>query len=173
PWVFAWTQSRVNLPSWYGVGAAITSWIVEEEEASETDRLARLQRIYAEWPFFRSLIDNVQMGLGKGDMAIASFYAGLTDDNTRAAIFDDIVEEFIRTKTAVLQITGSKELLDNEVWLQRSIRVRNPYVDPLNYIQVALLERLRTDPDAADKQAMREGVLLSVNGVAAGMQNVG
>ncbi|MEZ4659318.1 MAG: phosphoenolpyruvate carboxylase [Caldilineaceae bacterium] len=173
PWVFAWTQSRVNLPSWYGVGAAITSWIIEEQAAGETDRLARLQRMYVEWPFFRSVIDNVQMGLGKADMAIASFYAGLTDDKTRAAIFDDIVDEFIRTKTAALQITGSKELLDNEVWLQRSIRVRNPYVDPLNYIQVALLERLRTDPDAEDKQAMREGVLLSVNGVAAGVQNVG
>ncbi|MEZ4712587.1 MAG: phosphoenolpyruvate carboxylase [Caldilineaceae bacterium] len=173
PWVFAWTQSRVNLPSWYGVGAAITSWIIEEQAAGETDRLARLQRMYAEWPFFRSVIDNVQMGLGKADMAIASFYAGLTDDKTRSAIFNDIVDEFIRTKTAALQITGSKELLDNEVWLQRSIRVRNPYVDPLNYIQVALLERLRTDPEAADKQAMREGVLLSVNGVAAGVQNVG
>ena len=177
PWVFAWTQSRVNLPSWFGVGTALDAWLsgAEGESAqsgSSAEKLANLRQMYAEWPFFRTVIDNIQVGMGKADMDIASLYAALTDDETRHAIFDDIRSEFARTKSAILQITQEEELLDGS-WLKESIRLRNPYVDPLNYIQVELLKRLRNEPNAEIAEALRDGVLLSVNGIAAGVQNVG
>ncbi|MCC6167171.1 MAG: phosphoenolpyruvate carboxylase [Caldilineaceae bacterium] len=179
PWVFAWTQSRVNLPSWYGVGAALEHWIrgdgAEEAngEQEQAKRLARLSDMYQSWPFFRTVMDNVQMGLCKGDMPIASLYAELTGPEARQEIFSDILDEYERTKQLVLAVTGYGELLENEQWLQRSIKLRNPYVDPLNYIQVALLKRLSQQPDAPNADNMRDAVLLSVNGVAAGLQNTG
>ncbi len=105
--------------------------------------------MYNNWPFFRTVLDNVQVGLSKGDMTIASLYAGLTTPETRTAIFDDLLAEYEHTKRLVLQITGYPELLENENWLQRSIRLRNPYVDPLNYIQVSVAAHLRTQPQAA------------------------
>lgn len=194
PWVFAWTQSRVNLPSWYGVGTALSGWIEaaaseagevengaldgEAQDAAKQKRLDRLSDMYQNWPFFRTVLDNVQMGLCKGDMLIASLYAGLTDEATRQDVFADILDEYEKTKTVVLAITGYSELLENESWLQRSIQLRNPYVDPMNYIQVAVLERMREEPaaqnaDALHVDALRTAVLLSVNGVAAGLQNTG
>ncbi|HXF64706.1 MAG TPA: phosphoenolpyruvate carboxylase, partial [Caldilineaceae bacterium] len=139
----------------------------------KTERLARLREMYQSWPFFRTVLDNVQMGLCKGDMPIASLYAGLTDAEARREVFADILDEYERTKRMVLAVTGYSELLENESWLQRSIKLRNPYVDPMNYIQVALLERLRQQPDAPNAAKMRDAVLLSVNGVAAGLQNTG
>lgn len=172
PWVFAWTQSRVNLPSWYGVGTGLESWL-NGGDAQREERLAQLATMYREWPFFRAIIDNVQVGMGKSDMDIASLYANLTSEEVRTAVFDDIADEFERTRQMVLAVTDNRDLLDNEPWLQRSIRVRNPYVDPLNYIQVALLERLRSEPDAPNIQKLHEAMSLSVNGVAAGVQNVG
>ena len=178
PWVFAWTQSRVNLPSWYGVGTALESWMAGGGEGGagaqeSARRLGTLQEMHGSWPFFRTVLDNVQMGLAKADFAIASLYAGLTGEETREAIFSDLQDEYDRTVRVVLQIAQATELLDKEPVMQRSIKVRNPYVDPMNYIQVALLRRLRTesDPDAA--QRLRGAVLLSVNGIAAGLQNVG
>ena len=177
PWVFAWTQSRVHLPSWYGVGAALEAWLAEGRQSGgaeeETARLARLREMYRDWPFFRTVLDNVQVGLSMGDMTIASLYAGLTTPETRAAIFDDILEEYEHTKRLLLQITGYPELLENENWLQRSIKLRNPYVDPLNYIQVALLRHLRTQPQAREDSRVQSAIVLSVNGVAAGLQNTG
>jgi phosphoenolpyruvate carboxylase len=170
PWVFAWTQSRVNLPSWYGVGTALESFVAAGDPLV---RRAALREMYKVWPFFRTVLDNVQMGLAKADFAIASLYAGLTDDVTRDAIFTDLRDEYERTVRVVLDIAETAELLDKEPIIRRSIKVRNPYVDPMNYIQVALLQRLRkeTNPEAA--QALRRAVLLSVNGIAAGLQNVG
>ena len=175
PWVFAWTQSRVNMPSWYGVGTALETWMHATGDGVQPDaeRLALLQEMYRLWPFFRAALDNVQMGLAKADFAIASLYAELTDDDTRQAIFSDLQDEYARTERVVLQIAEAPQLLDKEAVMRRSIKVRNPYVDPMNYIQVALLRRLRTesDPDAA--QRLRGAILLSVNGIAAGLQNVG
>jgi phosphoenolpyruvate carboxylase len=142
-------------------------------EAEQAQRLAQLREMYQNWPFFRTVLDNVQMGLLKGDMPIASLYAGLTDEATRNEIFTDILEEYERTKQLVLAVTGYSELLENEQWLQRSIKLRNPYVDPMNYIQVAMLARLREQPDAPSSERLREAVLLSMNGVAAGLQNTG
>jgi phosphoenolpyruvate carboxylase len=170
PWVFAWTQSRVNLPSWYGVGTALEEWMMEGARA---ERLQFLQDMYRGWPFFRTILDNVQMGLAKADMAIASLYADLTDEATRTAVFEDVLAEFQRTERAVLEVTGAPQLLDNEPVLRRSIKVRNPYVDPMNYIQVALLHRLRDTTDEEARQRLSAAVLLSVNGIAAGLQNTG
>ncbi len=176
PWVFAWTQSRVNLPSWYGVGTALEQWVEVGDGQTETDaewRLAQLRSMYENWPFFHTVLDNVQMGLCKGDMAIASLYAELTDAATRAVIFADLKDEYARTERMALAVTGYSELLENESWLQRSIKLRNPYVDPMNYIQVAILDRLRQQPDVVNAADLRTAVLLSVNGVAAGLQNTG
>jgi phosphoenolpyruvate carboxylase len=170
PWVFAWTQSRVNLPSWYGVGTALEMWMAAGDLR---ERRATLREMYGVWPFFRTILDNVQMGLAKADFAIASLYAGLTDEAICQAIFTDLQDEFDRTVRVVLDISETPQLLDKEPVIQRSIRVRNPYVDPINYIQVALLRRLRTEsnPEAANR--LRNAILLSVNGIAAGLQNVG
>jgi phosphoenolpyruvate carboxylase len=193
PWVFAWTQSRVNLPSWYGVGAALANWVEGDDSTGDADekngsenrgtkngvteesakRLTQLSEMYQNWPFFRTVLDNVQMGLCKGDMPIASLYAELTDSATREEVFTDLHAEYERTKKMVLAITGYTELLENESWLQRSIKLRNPYVDPMNYIQVAVLEKLRDQPEAPDASELQAAVLLSVNGVAAGLQNTG
>lgn len=178
PWVFAWTQSRVNLPSWYGVGHALEEWLCtnQSDNASKTideARLAILREIYAAWPFFRTVLDNIQVGLAKADVGIAQLYAGLAEPAIQATIFADLREEFQRTKQLILQIMQQPDLLDNETWLQRSIRLRNPYVDPMNYIQVELLRRLRMDPPPAEKERLQAAVSLSVNGIAAGLQNVG
>ncbi len=174
PWVFAWTQSRVNLPSWYGVGMALTDWVADESsEIPQAERLSTLREIYAAWPFFRTVVDNIQVGLAKADIAIAQLYAGLTAEALQEEIFHDLAAEFERTRTIVLAITETNELLDNEQWLQRSIRLRNPYVDPLNYIQVALLRELRKEETVPNREQLQAGVVLSVNGIAAGLQNVG
>jgi len=170
PWVFAWTQSRVNLPSWYGVGSALAQWYAAGERDA---RLTQLQEMYRTWPFFRTILDNVQMGLAKADIAIAALYAQLTDAATRTLIYDDLAAEFDLTVRAVLEIAQTPELLEKEQVLRRSIKVRNPYVDPLNYIQVALLQRLTETQDGATAQQLRAAVLLSVNGIAAGLQNTG
>lgn len=180
PWVFSWTQSRVNLPSWYGVGTALSHWVEGDKsngdshsETEQGERLTQLSEMYQNWPFFHTVLDNVQMGLLKGDMAIASLYAELTDEETRQEVFSDLQAEYECTKRMILAVTGYTELMENESWLQRSIKLRNPYVDPMNYIQVAALKQLREQPDAPTAGALRAAVLLSVNGVAAGLQNTG
>jgi phosphoenolpyruvate carboxylase len=170
PWVFAWTQSRVNLPSWYGVGAALSQWV---DAAPAENRLEMLREMYRQWPLFRNIIDNVQMGLAKADMAIAALYAGLTDQETRTRIFDDILAEWQLTERIVLEVVEATQLLDREPVLRRSIKVRNPYVDPMNYIQVALLQKVRTETDEERRKQLTAAILLSVNGIAAGLQNTG
>ena len=160
----------MNLPSWYGVGSAIEQWLATGDR---TARLAQLQEMYTMWPFFRTVIDNVQMGLAKADITIASLYAQLTDAATRDLVYTDLAAEFERSVRAVLEIAQAPELLEKEPVLRRSIKVRNPYVDPLNYIQVALLQRLAEVQDGATAQQLRAAVLLSVNGIAAGLQNTG
>ncbi|MCB0045155.1 MAG: phosphoenolpyruvate carboxylase [Caldilineaceae bacterium] len=170
PWVFAWTQSRVNLPSWYGVGSALETWLGDDADGA---RLCELRSLYQGWPFFRTVMDNVQLGLAKGDIEIASLYARLTDGATRHAVFDDIEDEYYRTGRMLLAVLEADQLLENDAWLRRSIKVRNPYVDPLNFIQVALLRALRNNPDEDALEELNRGILLSVNGIAAGLQNTG
>ena len=169
PWVFAWTQTRTDVPSWYGVGTGIETWLAEDSPA----RLQTLVEMYQQWPFFRTLLSNVQLGMGRADMAISELYAQLAEPEVGEAIFEDIRIEFELTQKNVLRITGGDELLQEEPWLNRSIRVRNPYVDPLNYIQVELLKKLRANPEGPESDTIRQAILQSVNGIAAGLQNVG
>ncbi len=148
--------------------AAVEAWTAGGE-----DRLAELRSLYDNWPFFRTIFDNVQLGLTKADMDIASLYAELADDHVRTAIYDDIRQEYERTRLALLAVTQAESLLQDDEWLRRSIRVRNPYVDPMNLVQIALLRKLRDAPDSPQAEEWREAVLLAVNGIATGLQNTG
>jgi phosphoenolpyruvate carboxylase len=168
PWVFSWMQSRFNLPSWYGLGTAL----------ARTDGPAgRLYReMYAGWPFFRALLDNAEMSLLKADMGIAALYAELVPDRVLAdVLFARLRAEFERTRDAILAVTGHDELMDADPVIQRSVQLRNPYVDPLNYIQVEMLRRLRAlpDPESAEAEALRNVITLTINGIAAGLRNTG
>ena len=170
PWVFAWTQSRANIPSWYGVGTGFKAWL---DSGDRAEKMNTLQTMYRDWPFFRTMLGNVHLGMGRADMAIASLYAELAEPEHAKVIFGDIKTEFELSRDLLLEVTGTEKVLDTEPWLQRSIQVRNPYVDPLNYIQVELLKKLRQDPDGPNAEHIRQCILQSINGIAAGLQNVG
>jgi phosphoenolpyruvate carboxylase len=166
PWVFSWTQSRHGLPGWFGLGSALRLLLDGDGP--------RLAEMYRQWPFFRSLVDNAQMSLGRSDLAIARLYDGLTDRDLRPRIFDRVAAEWESTERAILRAASQAVLLENSPVLRRSIRLRNPYVDPLSFVQVSLLARLRRlDPDAPESEELRRLAALSVNGVAAGLQNTG
>jgi len=170
PWVFGWTQSRYLFPAWYAAGTALNSYYQGKEE-----RLQELREMYNNWSFFQSLIDNLQMALSKSDLTIATEYAGLVkNDETKKRILDQIVNEHKLTCELILKITGQQEILDNVPVIQESIRLRNPYVDPLSYLQVKLLTELRMlrEQGEDDPVLLRE-VLLTINGIAAGMRNTG
>ena len=171
PWVFSWMQSRVNLPGWYGLGSGLHALLYGEPHG-----IRRLQEMYADWTFFRTLLDNAELSLGKADMDIAAIYSGLVPDpELRERIFGAIQEEFRRTSTAIEAIKGEREIMQAEPVLQRSIRLRNPYVDPLNYLQVEMLRRIRAlpDPSGEEAAALREVIMLTINGIAAGLRNTG
>lgn len=174
PWVFAWIQSRANIPSWFGVGTGIQTWLDLEESGDRDTAMEGLREMYQQWPFFQTLLSNVHLGMGRADMAISGIYAQLAPSESK--VFDELQKEFELTRDIVLEITGHDQLLDTEPWLQHSIRVRNPYVDPLNYLQVALLEMIRSqagDDEEESTDELRRAILLSINGIAAGLQNVG
>lgn len=167
PWVFSWMQSRFNLPGWYGLGSALQN--------SEIP-LGLLQEMYTGWAFFRALLDNAEMSLLKADMEIAGLYVGLVPDQDFARrIYAGIRAEHDRSVQALLAINRRGELLENSPVLQRSVQLRNPYVDPLNYIQVEMLRRLRRlpDPDASQAAPLRAVIVLTINGIAAGLRNTG
>ncbi|MCC6729047.1 MAG: phosphoenolpyruvate carboxylase [Chthonomonadales bacterium] len=170
PWVFAWTQCRMIVPGWYGLGTALDRWAGESQE-----RLSMLQAMYTEWPFFASLIDNAEVAVAKSDLAIGSRYAGLVEDaDVRERVFGMIAEELRCTATWTLAITGAREPLDHQPDLQRSLRLRDPYIDPLNFLQVELLRRRRDLPhDSPERARLDEALRLSINGIAAGMRNTG
>jgi phosphoenolpyruvate carboxylase len=132
--------------------------------------------MYKEWAFFRTVIDNAQVSLAKADMGIARLYAGLVEDEgVREMILGEIVAEFERTREWILRITGQREILDNDATLQRSVRLRNPYVDPLNFLQVSLLRRLRglEDLEGEEAEGILQAIFLTINGIAAGLKNTG
>lgn len=166
PWVFAWTQCRSLLPAWYGVGAAL------EAGLEQPNGRMLLRSMYRRWSFFRDLIDNAEMALAKADLRIAHMYwTTLDSDQARAArIRERLNEEFHRTVRSILEITGEGELLERSPVLRRSIRLRNPYVDPLSYLQVRLLDLKRTSE--LDRDGER-ALLLTIQGIAAGMRNTG
>ncbi|MCY9513752.1 phosphoenolpyruvate carboxylase [Paenibacillus apiarius] len=170
PWVFAWTQSRYLLPAWYAAGTGLQSFYQGKEENMEI-----LRDMYQHYSFFQSMIDSLQMALAKADLVIAKEYANMIKDETiRDRIFTAIEEEHQLTTDLILQITGQEEILDNVPVIQESIRLRNPYVDPLSYMQVQLLAELRElrESEEDDPILLRE-VLLTINGIAAGLRNTG
>ncbi len=169
PWMFSWMQSRAIIPSWYGVGTALESFTGRE------GGLATLQQMYREWSFFNALIENVELDIAKADMPIAALYASLVpDEKIREAIFSTMKAEHARAREQISAIMGQQELLDHTPVMRLSIERRNPYVDPLNYIQVALLRRLRAlEAGTEDSEALLDSVLASVNGIAAGMKTTG
>ncbi|MBB6633286.1 phosphoenolpyruvate carboxylase [Cohnella thailandensis] len=170
PWVFSWTQSRYLLPAWYAAGTAFKNFV-----GGDAAKLETLRDMYRNFSFFGTLIDNLQMALAKADLLIASKYADMIKDSTiKDRIFTLISEEFETTKEMILAITGQEEILDNVPVIQESIRLRNPYVDPLSYMQVQLLSELREKRanDQDDAELLRE-VLLTINGIAAGLRNTG
>ncbi len=163
PWVFAWTQNRCLLPAWFGCGAALHAFGLEGE------RLAWLRRLYAEWPFFRALLENLEMTLAKSSFEIAEAYVSLVPAAAEPQRFwQALSSEHARTVAAVLSIVEADELLDRHPVVQRAIRLRNPYVDPMNAIQVELLHAWRRGDDAA-----RRPLLRSIAGIAAALRNTG
>lgn len=167
PWVFSWSQCRLMLPGWYGFGSAVAAW----KKAHPQDGVAMLREMYREWPFFKTMLSNMDMVLAKSDMRIAARYAQLVSDKALAKqIFTRLQAEWDATVVAVLEIMEQKTLLETNPLLARSIRNRFPYIDPLNHIQVELLRRHRTaEPD----ERVKEGIHLTMNGIAAGLRNSG
>jgi phosphoenolpyruvate carboxylase len=168
PWVFAWTQPRMILPGWLGVGTALENWCVTEPDK----RLAVLRAMAREFPFFRALLSNVEMTLAKADMAIARRYVAVLapEDAAVRALWDSLEEEYRRCVRMVLSILEQPELLAQQPTLRRSIAVRNPYVDPINHVQLELLRRQR---EAGTDEALLDALKLSVSGIAAGLRNTG
>jgi phosphoenolpyruvate carboxylase len=169
-WVFGWAQSRHTLPAWFGIGTALEEW-----RQNDPTRLAQLQKMYQQWPFFRALLSNTQMALFKAEPNIAREYAGLcVDKATGDRIYKIFREEYTRTVTQVLNITNSQRLLEENPVLEISLTRRNPYLDPLNHIQLTLLKRYR-DETLSDEQRDNwlNPLLRSINAIAAGMRNTG
>ncbi|MGA9242665.1 MAG: phosphoenolpyruvate carboxylase [Silvibacterium sp.] len=165
PWVFGWTQSRQLVPAWFGVGYAI------EEYAKQPGGMALLQSMMAEFPLFIDLIRNVEMALAKADLGIAALYASLVPEvDVRERVFSKLKSEFDRTLGAVLAVTGQRELLEKNQVLARSIRLRNPYVDPMSLIQVDLLRRKRAGEDTDE---VNRAIAGTINGISAGLRNTG
>ncbi len=166
-WVFGWAQSRHTLPAWYGIGTALAEW-----RNNDPARLAKLQTMYREWPFFRSLLSNAQMALFKADMQIAQEYAALCEDkNTALEVYGRIRDEFEHTLTQVLNVADATMLLEENPALALSLLRRNPYLDPLNHIQVILLERYRKEGE--EGRRWLDPLLRSINAIATGMRNTG
>ena len=170
PWVFAWSQSRANLPGWYGLGSALEGYVEAHGDGAADD----LAGLYRSWPFFASVVDNAEMILAKADRGVARMYAALSTGTEGPRLWGRIDDEFDRSVRILLRVTGRQHLLDGMPVLQRSIALRNPYVDSLSELQVRLLARLRRLPDDdPERIVLLRLVQLAVNGVAAGLQNTG
>ena len=166
PWVFGWSQCRLMLPGWYGFGTAIKAWLTTQPR----DAMRMLREMYREWPFFQTLLSNMDMVLAKSNIAIASRYAALVDTELREAIFPRLRAEWQHTIEMLLAITGQQALLEQNPLLARSIKNRFPYLDPLNHIQIELLKRHR----GGDTDERVVGAIhLTINGIAAGLRNSG
>jgi phosphoenolpyruvate carboxylase len=167
PWVFSWAQCRLMLPGWYGFGSAVETWIAEHPDKG----MPFLKELYREWPFFRTLLSNMDMVLAKSSIAIASRYAELVPDAAlRESIFGRIRREWHTSIETLLDIMGQERLLQGNPLLERSIRNRFPYLDPLNHVQVELLKEHRAQNP--DEQVLR-GIQLTINGISAGLRNSG
>ena len=172
PWGFSWGQCRLTLPGWYGFGSAVKAMLLEAgTPAKRKEATQLLQKMVKEWPFFKTLLSNMDMVLAKSDLALASRYSELVlDAKLRKKIFTAIEDEWHRTVSALALITGEKHLLADNASLQRSIRHRFAYIDPLHHLQVELIRRYRAGQ--TDERVQR-GIHISINGIAAGLRNTG
>ncbi|MFC5971650.1 phosphoenolpyruvate carboxylase [Halomarina salina] len=160
PWVFSWTQARCIIPGWFSLASGLDAYLDDGGD------LETLREMYEEWPFFGTMLDNAALSLARTDLEIAAGYADLADDELSAAVFPRICEEYERACELVLEVTGRERLLDRD-WLEENLDRRNPYVDPLNYLQMSLLSRTHRTP--TEDRTLR----LTVKGIAAGMKNTG
>lgn len=175
PWVLSWSQSRVMLPGWFGMGTALSGWLDDGgpggASGGRSARLAQLRELYATWPFFRTTLSNMAQVMAKADMGLAGQYASLVaDDETRERVFSRILTEFELTRDVLLEITEQSSLLDDNPALARSVRNRFPYLEPLNVLQVELLRRFRA---GEDDPLIRTGIQLTMNGLATALRNSG
>lgn len=172
PWSFSWGQCRLTIPGWFGFGSGVERFLaLAETPAARKERIALLRRMYAQWPFFRTLLSNMDMVLAKSDLALASRYAELvTDRKLRQKVFSMIDTEWHRTSDALTLITGAKQRLEGNAEMQRSVRHRFPYIDPLHHLQVELMRRYRAGEGG---ERLQRGIHISINGVAAGLRNTG
>jgi phosphoenolpyruvate carboxylase len=166
PWVFGWMQSRYAVPAWFGVGYALEKFAAR---SAAHDRL--LRRIARGFPMFSGMLSNVEIGMAKADLGIAREYSSLVRDAVlRKRVFSMLEEEFVRSRRMILRVTGQRELLARNRVLARSIRLRNPYVDPMSLIQVELLRRKQQGQPSAD---LEYPLGATINGIAAGLHNTG
>jgi phosphoenolpyruvate carboxylase len=171
PWTFAWTQSRKMLPAWLGLGFGIEAWL------KQGGQMLLLEEMYEGWPFFSATIDNAELALVKSDMEIARLYEGLCEDQKIGdEIGEQVREEYRRTRMQIVQITRQTDLLSRIPWLRRSIRLRNPIIDPLNFLQVEWIRRLRALPESAtpaEIEPIRQLLRMTIQGIASGMRTTG
>jgi phosphoenolpyruvate carboxylase len=171
PWGFSWGQCRLTLPGWYGFGAAVEKFLDRPTDKERKAALALLQKMVKQWPFFKTLLSNMDMVLAKSDLALASRYSELVGDaKLRKKIFSAIESEWHRTANVITLLTGEKHRLANNPALARSIRHRFPYIDPLHHLQVELIRRYR---DGKADERVQRGIHISINGIAAGLRNTG
>jgi len=167
PWVFSWAQCRLMLPGWYGFGSAVDKWLA----ANPGTGMAFLQELYREWPFFQAQLSNMDMVLSKSSIAIARRYSELVaDEDLRVRIFDRINAEWQRSIEALLEISRHDKLLQSNPLLDRSIRNRFPYLDPLNHLQVEMMKKYRRE---SENRKVLRGIQLTINGISAGLRNSG
>jgi len=170
PWGFSWGQCRLTLPGWFGFGSAVEAFVNAEGKDPKA-QLALLQKMYRQWPFFGTLLSNMDMVLAKSDLALASRYSELvTDARLRKKVFTAIEAEWHRTAEALTRITGDKQRLTHNTALARSIKHRFPYIDPLHHLQVELVRRWRA---GQGDERVQTGIHISINGIAAGLRNTG
>jgi phosphoenolpyruvate carboxylase len=171
PWGFSWGQSRLTLPGWYGFGSAIEKFLDRSTAIEKKQALQMLQKMYQQWPFFRTLLSNMDMVLAKSDLALAARYSDLVPDaKLRKRIFSAIEAEWNKTVNALNVITGERTRLANNPALARSIRNRFPYIDPLHHLQVELVRRYRS---GKQDERVQRGIHIAINGIAAGLRNTG
>ena len=171
PWGFSWGQCRLTLPGWYGFGSAVEKFLDRPTDKERKLALALLQKMVKQWPFFKTLLSNMDMVLAKSDLALASRYSELVSDvKLRKKVFTAIEAEWHRTAEVITLLTGEKHRLANNPALARSIRHRFPYIDPLHHLQVELIRRYR---DGKADERVQRGIHISINGIAAGLRNTG
>jgi phosphoenolpyruvate carboxylase len=168
PWVFSWTQNRQTISGWYGFGSAILESVNKKEIS-----VVELKEMYKDWRFFNSLINNIEMVLFKTDMIIGKEYTSLNNTTDVSNVFNLIEIEYEKSVKVILSITGEKALLDHNKSLQRTLALRNPYIDPISFIQIDLIKKFRGTSDPKMKEELINILRSSVNGIAAGIRNTG